>query len=286
MRGLGQRVRREARRALSRLPNVSPASFARTVWRAVTLHLREPRRRTPSRPERIVVTLTTTPARARRLRPTLRSLLDQSEPPDRVLLALPHHSRTGQPYPDVAQLRLPDGIEVVRCIDEGPASKILPALALEADALLVVADDDVIYPDDLIETLLRAHRKHPRAAVGYRGVKLRQGMPFAEQDHVFATGIREATPVDILFGTWSYLVPPGLLGAAVFDLASAPAELRWVDDIWISGHLARAGAPRLVVDARQLPIDTPNALYSSLTSGINASGRNDEIALQYFRDDW
>ena len=186
----------------------------------------------------------------------------------------------------MANLHLPPEIDLVQCVDEGPATKILPALDVEPEALLVVADDDVIYPRTFIATLLGEHRKRPHAAIGYRGVKLREGVPFAALDHIFATGIGEATQVDVLFGTWGYLVPARLLGRGVFCLASAPDELRWVDDIWISGHLARNGVPRWVARANELPIETFNVLRSSLTGGVNASGHNDETGLQYFRADW
>lgn len=286
MPGLIQRTRRDAKRAFSRFANIGPASLAQTLARALALHLRQPPRKAPARPERLVVTLTTTPARVLRLRPTLHSLLDQTEPPDRILLALPYETRAGLPYPDLSRLRLPEGVEALRCVDEGPATKILPALRREPSALLVVADDDVIYPRGFIATLLSEHRRRPGAAIGYRGLKLQKGVPFALHDHVFATGIAEAMQVDVLFGTWGYLVPAGSLGEEVFDLASAPEEVRWVDDIWISGQLARAGVARWVASADELPIETFNVLRSALTSGINASGRNDEIGLRYFESDW
>lgn len=286
MSGGFHKLRRDLKRATSRLRNVGAVGLARTLARAAALHVREPARGVPVRPERVVVTLTTTPARAARLGPTLRSLIDQSEPPDRILLALPRVSRSGLAYPHATELRLPAGVDVAECTDEGPATKLLPALAREPDALLLVADDDVIYPRNLIETLLGEHRRRPGAAIGYRGVELREGAAFADLDHVLATGIGVARQVDVLFGTWSYLLPAALLGPAVFDLDAAPPELRWVDDVWISGHLARAGVPRFVVSADQLPIETLNVLRSALTSGVNASGRNDEIGLQYFADDW
>lgn len=286
MGGLGDKALIETKRALSRFRNTSLRSLARTLWRAVRLRFREPAPGAPGRAERIVVTLTTTPARARGLALTLRSLLDQQEPPDRILLALPHESRVGQRYPDIESLGLPPGVDLLRCADEGPATKLLPALAAEPEALLVVADDDVIYPRNFIATLLDAHRRHPKAALGYRGVKLREGVPFAALDHVFATGVEEAREVDVLFGTWGYMVPAGSLGRGVFDLASAPDELRWVDDIWISGHLARNGIPRWVVRANELPVETLNVLRSSLTGGVNASGHNDATGLHHFRADW
>ena len=60
-----ERLRIESRRALARVAHVGPAALARTLWRVATV--RPPAElRVPERAERIVVSLTTTPARAHR----------------------------------------------------------------------------------------------------------------------------------------------------------------------------------------------------------------------------
>lgn len=277
----------EGRRALARFRNVGPTSLACTLWRAATIRSRAATAAArPARPERLVVSLTTTPRRARNLAGVLSSLLDQTEPPDRVILALPWESRFGESYPPARDLKLPAGVDIVPCRDDGPATKLLPTLALEPGALVVVVDDDVIYPRSLLATLLREHRLRPQAAIGFRGVRLTPGVAFGELDHVFATGVRAATQVDVLFGTWGYLVPPGALGPEVRLLDEAPEALRWVDDIWFSGHLARRGVERWVAKADELPIETPNVLRSALTASVNADGRNDREGLLYFAGDW
>lgn len=280
-------LRRETKRALARFRNTRPRSLLSTILRAAALHMLTPQAPgVPRRPERVVVTLTTIPARAAMLKPVLRSLIDQSEPADRIVLALPHATRSGEPYPPLAQLALPQGVEVIRCEDEGPATKVLPALRLEPDAVLIVVDDDVIYPRRFIETLLKEHRRLRKAAFGFRGVRLTQSVPFYALDHIFATGIAEPAAVDVLFGTWGYLLPPRILGEAVHDFTGYPPQVRWVDDVWISGHLARAGVPRFVVRANELPLETPASFRAALTAGINHSGENDETALKVFADDW
>lgn len=283
------RVRRELKRATSRFRNISLAGLASTLWRAASLHLghfRPSPTDRASRTEHVVVSLTTIPGRAHRLRPALLSILDQSEPADRIVLALPGHTRSGESYPEPAGLNLPAGVDIVRCDDDGPATKLLPALRLWPDSVVVAVDDDVVYPRGFLETLLKEHRNRPDAALGYRGVRLDGGMPFLALDHVFASAVVATTPVDVLFGTWGYLVPPGSLDAAVHDFTEAPAQVRWVDDVWISGHLARAKIPRFVVRSRDLPIETATSFKLALTAGINRTGENDEIALKHFADDW
>jgi len=232
-----------------------------------------------------VVTLTTVPQRLPYLRPTLRSLLDQSTPPDRILLAWPRHSlRMGVPYPQPGAL--PAGVEVLRCDDEGPATKLLPALLEEPDAVLVVVDDDAIYPRDFVESLLERHRSLPGAALGVRGQRARRGVDPRYLDHVSGTAIREPVAVDILMGMWGYLLPPGALDEAVHDFSGWPAELRWQDDVWISAHLAMRGVERYVVPIPGVPVESRAAFVGALHHTLNRSGRNEALAFDTFRDWW
>ena len=283
----GSRLMREARRGLSRFRNMTPFSLARTLLRAARLRKQGTQPRpVPARPERIVVSLTTIPSRAAHLAPVLRSLLDQTEPADRIVLALPRQSLKGQPYPPPESLSLPPGVDILPCEDIGPATKLIPALRAEPDALIVVVDDDVIYPEGFIAALLGAHRRDRNAALGLRGVILRPGTRFADLDHVMATGIARTRQVDVLFGTWGYLLPVGALAPEIGDFADAPPGARFVDDVWISGHLARAGVKRLVVSSDTLPIETRASFRDALTLGVNRSGENDEAALKHFAKDW
>jgi hypothetical protein len=100
----------------------------RDLARAVRLQRRDPEERgVAPRAERVVVSLSTVPRRVRHIQPILRSLLDQTTPADRVVLAWPARSlRTGRPYPEPPEL--PRGVELLRCEDLGPTTKLLPVL--------------------------------------------------------------------------------------------------------------------------------------------------------------
>lgn len=285
-------VSRNIARAAARFKNASAGEIAAMYWRAVRLQFAAgaPSRAIPrcdTRPERVVISLTTIPARARHIRPALLSLLDQDEPADRILLNYPAASlRTGAPYPDPTTLDLPAGVDLVRCTDSGPSTKLLPAIDAEPHALIIVADDDVIYPRDFVATLLAAHRSEPATAWGYRGVALNQPAPFAELSHIFASAIDAPQVADILFGTWGYAVTADMFNESVFKYPGVDGAVRWVDDVWISGHLARGGVPRKIVTSLLFPVESLTVMRQALTSGINRSGENDEIAIAAFGDDW
>ena len=274
------------RNALSRFRRMTPWRLAADLRRAARLK-REPmapRRERHARAERVVVTFTTIPERAAGILPTIHSLLDQTWPPDRIAIAWPEATRNGAPYP--APPLLPPGVDLLPCTDEGPATKLLPALKAEPDAVLVVVDDDVIYPVDFLETLLRAHRADRVAALGWRGNRIDRTLDPRDMAHIFATAVAAPTDVDVLMGTWGFLIPPGSLDGAVHDFGGWAPELRWIDDFWISGHLAKRGVPRRVIPARGLPLETRLSLIGGLQRIPNPDGRNHRVAIESFAAWW
>src|SRR6478752_2815369 len=102
---------------------------------------------------RVIVSLSTVPDRINNLRPTIRSLLNQTRPPDEIVLAIPEFSiREKRPYVVPKYLlRLPR-VRILHCVkDWGPATKFIPAVREELAAgryssLIMVVDDDRIYP--------------------------------------------------------------------------------------------------------------------------------------------
>jgi hypothetical protein len=85
---------------------------------------------------RVIASLSTVPGRINNLRPTIRSLLKQTHPPDEIVLAIPEFSiREQRPYvvPEYL-LRLPR-VRILHCRkDWGPATKFIPAVQEELAA--------------------------------------------------------------------------------------------------------------------------------------------------------
>src|SRR6476620_7814025 len=119
---------------------------------------------------RVIVSLSTVPGRINNLRATIRSLLKQTRPPDEIVLAIPEFSiREKRPYVVPKYLlRLPR-VRILHCVkDWGPATKFIPAVREELAAgryssLIMVGDDDRIYPRDALETYLHYNKQLPDA---------------------------------------------------------------------------------------------------------------------------
>lgn len=234
---------------------------------------------------RVVVSLTTIPERVGVLMPTLLSLVEQTVQPDRILLALPQRSlRSGGAY--TLPRHLPDGIEIIRCTDTGPSTKLLPALLAEPDALIIAVDDDVIYARDFVETILNWHLRRPEAVLGWIGLNIEQGVNPKLFRQIWGTGQKSPVAVDILLGHGGLAIPPGAFDAGVHCYDGWPEELRWVDDVWFAGHLARRGVARLVVPAPGYSVVRPSSGHFGLTFGMNRDGRNDQVGIAAMAQWW
>src|SRR5438034_10910953 len=110
---------------------------------------------------RVIVSLSTVPDRINNLRPTIRSLLKQTRPPDEIVLAIPEFSvRERRPYVVPKHISRLPRVRILRCREDwGPATKFIGAIQDELAAgrqntLIMVLDDDRIYPRDALETYL------------------------------------------------------------------------------------------------------------------------------------
>lgn len=258
---------------------------------------------------RIVVTLTTIPARVDKIGPTVRSLVDQSRKPDRVVLNVPELSgKTGKPYPEVPKELTDLGLEVLPCArDYGPITKLIPILFHEQDpdTVLVVVDDDMIYPKDFVRGLEEACQDHPDSAVGYTGWVVGRG--FFSPDALRSMSYIELSKTGT-FSSWSVSYLQGTTGMAFRrrffpqnpeELAAydrkgkrAPKGIRTHDDVWIGCLLSLAKIPRTVIrsgpDSKAKP-NTKACFVQGLSNTGNLLGLGFAIKLResikYARDD-
>jgi hypothetical protein len=128
---------------------------------------------------RVIASLSTVPDRINNLRPTIRSLLKQTRPPDEIVLAIPEFSiREQRPYVVPEYVLLLPRLRILHCSkDLGPATKFIPAVQEELGAgrensLIMVVDDDRIYPRNALETYLYYSGRLPEAALCFRGASM------------------------------------------------------------------------------------------------------------------
>lgn len=253
----------------------------------------------------IVISLTTTPSRIALIEPTLKSLLDQKLPPAKIVLNVPDFSKR-----ENVAYQLPDfldGLEQVqvrRCEDLGPATKLIPTLLDEpADTPILIVDDDRIYPPWLVAHYARAARRYPDRALTLAGwvvpkdlvdrnTTIWTNLMMRAPTPIRAPRLRHPRQIDVLLGVFSYLVRPRYFDLdEMTDFDTGPKELFFVDDVRTS---ALCQVEKWVIPAPSLsfiPSSVKEALQNTRLGQINAGpgapeDRNNSIGIRHYRDRW
>eukprot|EP01103_Thecamoeba_quadrilineata_P018215 TRINITY_DN6832_c0_g1_i1.p1 TRINITY_DN6832_c0_g1~~TRINITY_DN6832_c0_g1_i1.p1 ORF type:complete len:316 (-),score=51.60 TRINITY_DN6832_c0_g1_i1:153-1100(-) len=248
----------------------------------------------PRRSE-IIFTLTTVPHRlTTSLETSLKSLLLQSICPKAIHLYVPHLFRGESPYHFPAAFRDLTLIKIFRISrDLGPATKILPAVNSQPqNQPLLAVDDDLVYPPSFLEQFDQFSQLHPTAALSSRGWRVPRSLRWNESETVFGVQLKQPLQTDILTGCGGILVRPIFFSkcrSCVEDFDAAPREAFFVDDVWISGHLAKNGIEKLIIPVpeRHLPqyLQPANG-YNGLINSVNKDGKNNDVMLRWFSEFW
>ena len=102
----------------------------------------------------IYVSLSTIPQRIKYLDKTVESLLKQSIKPNKIFINIPFKYNRFSETINESQLPIfkDDCIEITRCEDCGPGTKLLGSIdKLKKNSLIILADDDNIYENYMIE---------------------------------------------------------------------------------------------------------------------------------------
>lgn len=253
---------------------------------------------------RTVLSLTTTPVRIAKIRPVLKSLLNQTKRADAIILSVPFvMKRSNQVYsiPDwllnASNSDYLEGITVHRPkLDYGPATKLVGALEVETDenTRIIYLDDDTEYDPRLVEELTQTSDAHPNATIGYSAVcmdihQLPKGFSCpVMQLYLLEPLLKHAYKqsallwnVPILEGHWAVCTKRKFFDVDEFKqiLDNAPLEFFMSDDVNINAYLSYKQVPRLVIMAaveklgrEKVPMKPMD--YDSLSDALHNGGDN------------
>lgn len=226
----------------------------------------------------IIVSLTTIPSRQDKLYNTIKSLFLQDILPQKIVLNVPDYSireKKGYNIPsDITSL-----VEI-RYVgkDWGCATKFIPTILSEnKEQKILIIDDDVVIPSNYISDYMYYSEKYPNSAIGTRGWDIPVSLKWRDSKTIW--GYRN---VDVLTGVGTILIKPRFFDERITDYNNAPKEAFFVDDIWLSGNLARNNIERVLVPIKpRVKIGTllPS---NSLIFNENRDGNNNDVMLKFF----
>ncbi len=188
-------------------------------------------------PGELTISLTSYPGRFAILPLTLKSLLDQTVRPDRVVLWIAHEHLDLLPR---SILALQNDIFSVRgCEDLRNFKKILPTLGAFPDSFILIADDDTYYPKDWLKSLLDAYDPGQPSIVCHRAHRLAYApdgslAPYRTWHYDVSDPQSTVPSTDLLpTGNGGVLYPPRSLPAQTSDLALIRSLSPTSDDVWL-----------------------------------------------------
>jgi len=114
--------------------------------------------------------MTTIPQRIESLNKSVESLLKQSHKPDKIFINIPYkYNRFNETVRDDQIPKFDNNIvEITRCEDCGPGTKLLGSLSkIKKDALIILADDDNIYEDYMIKKFFNYSSLEPNNSYSF-----------------------------------------------------------------------------------------------------------------------
>ena len=118
----------------------------------------------------IYVTLTTIPQRIKSIKKSIDSLINQTQKPDKIFINIPtKYKRFSETIQDHQIPKFSsDAVEIIRCDDFGPGTKLLGSLEkLSKNSLVILADDDNIYENYMIEKFYYYYSLSPNNAYSF-----------------------------------------------------------------------------------------------------------------------
>lgn len=186
----------------------------------------------------IVVSLTTHGKRIDTVYLTIESLLQQTLCPNHLVLYIGEeefHSINQLPF--VLQKQVERGLSIRFVKDQRSYTKLLPALRDYPDACIITVDDDLLYPDYLVEQLVKAHQSHPDAICCRTALTIsfstdHQLLPFSTFSYEIPSYEDSISNRYLPEGFNGVLYPPHSLPEEVFNEAVFMSLSPTADDLW------------------------------------------------------
>lgn len=229
--------------------------------------------------------MTTYPGRLRGCYLTIESILEGRVSPDLIVLWLAKEEMNDSSVPGTLLRQQRRGLDV-RYVDDNyrSANKLVHALKAFPDAIIVTADDDILYPRDWLAELINVHEQQGDVIICHRGHYLGTDesgnlLPYGE---VHDSGIGGIVPSYNLLptGVSGILYPPYSLDPRVSDLTTYREVCPTSDDIWFRAMSILAGTKARRVRSQDSHFPTIRRSQGTSLMNCNLQGGENDRALK------
>ncbi|WP_146131641.1 glycosyltransferase family A protein [Chromobacterium amazonense] len=231
--------------------------------------------------EKIIVSMTTISSRIDSITPCLKSLLEQNYDNYEVILNI-----SESPYlidagisKEIAQREIPKDIKLSFVENTGPYRKLLPTLQNCSDNTpIITVDDDVIYPNNFISTLITANSIYD-CPIAFRGREITvndkriNNYNGWKKNNLTGSGMAKLPT-----GKDGILYRKRYFHKNVFNIDLAKKIAPTTDDIWFKWHTALNGFNSVLIFNSLLEsFDCVQTDGDSLFESFNKHTNNDHV---------
>ncbi|MBQ8834509.1 MAG: hypothetical protein IJ001_06250 [Oscillospiraceae bacterium] len=223
--------------------------------------------------KKLIVSLTSYPARINTVGTVVENLYTQTRLPDAVVLWLAEEQfpNREEDLPNYLRNLMDQGKVTVRwCDDLKSHKKYFYALQEYSNDLVVTVDDDLLYPEHMLENLYQCYLRHPNAVSTVRAhlmIFTEAGKLMPYRDWIQETDVCLDEPSMQLFATGGAgtLYPGGIFKKELFDKEAIKETCLMADDLWLKAMALLSDVPVVVAqefeDLRYIPGSQVEALY-------------------------
>jgi hypothetical protein len=195
---------------------------------------------------KVIVSLTSYPARIETVHLTVKNLLNQTEKIDKIILwlAKEQFANREESLPKNLLDLTSKGLTIGWCENDIKSyKKLIPAIKEFPDDIIITVDDDAIYNNDIIRRLLISYKNNPNCITAHRITRLyirkdkffilQRGLYYKDANKFnYSDYLKKPSYFNKLTGCGGVLYPPGCLHPDVLSekifMELAPTS----DDIW------------------------------------------------------
>ena len=188
------------------------------------------------RKEKIIVSCTSIPSRLNTLPIMLKSIFNQTMMPDKIILWITDEECATGNVERILKTEIEQGLEIRYVRDLKVHTKYYYAMKEYCEDVIITIDDDILYPENLIEELWYAHLAIPHAIISERA----HAITFNNDKinpyklwHMLAPGYENDASTLIATGVGGVLYPPKVLFKDWDNINLFLDICPTADDIWL-----------------------------------------------------
>lgn len=185
----------------------------------------------------VIVSLTSYPDRFATLHLVLKSIMNQTVKPNKIILYLDDYVKYEDLTKEMIKLQSYGLSIMFRGLDIKSHKKYYHAMKEYSNDIIITIDDDCIYQRNLIETLLKCHKKYPEAICARRCHEIifdEKGKPYSYiKWNMESKRYLEPCMKLVATGVGGVLYPPRCLPEIAFDVEMIKNLALYQDDLWL-----------------------------------------------------